>query len=460
MKHFTSERFPIVRRIIRTWRDEGTVSARIFRNFSITFSGSILLQVIAFIRIPLLLKNISIDDYGRILIAASFFTAISLFINVRVHDLLFRFLPEMEREGDRGAVSALHRLALGICIALSAIILALTFVGGRWASLHLYRDLSLHPLLLISSIYAVFAPFTMYASGVLRLRNRFSWLVAPQVAGGVITLVLLALLFFVRQRNDLITVVWAIALGQMVGAAVPVLLSIWLARKEIAAPGGLFSFTALAPHRRGLIDTLIDTNVLNWLKIGTEKGGLFLLSVFSTPEQVALFGIASRLCQPAILLQSNLQTALNPEIVSLYATRRLDELRRLVRRIFTASALAGLAVLALGLLLIRPVLLVLATPDYLAGVPVFRVYLTAVYLAFISLPFFYLALSMDKLRRRNLVVAVRFLYLGFFVWWGFNALTLALALLLGEITVRLFNDIPLYRELKRNAAVEATSGCG
>jgi O-antigen/teichoic acid export membrane protein len=442
-------------RFIRTWQEKDTVLSRLLRNFSITFSGSLLLQVIALVRVPLLLKNIEMADYGKILIAANFFSVIGIFINIRVHDVMFRFLPDLERTGDRKAIAALHRLMLTICAGIAGLILVVVLFGGRWLSLVLYKDVSIHPLLLISLVYAVFAPFTLYASGVLRLRNRFSWLVGPEVAGGLISLLLLVWVLIIQASSDLVPVMWSIASGMAVGIVVPVLLSLFLVRREIRCPGETVSPAALKPYKRKLIDTLIDTNVITWLKFGTNTGGLFLLSILGSQQQVALFGLALRLSQPLSLLQNNLQTALNPEIVSLYGQRKLNELRRLIRRLFTTSALVGAGVLALAFLLIKPILLLLATPEYLAAVPVFYVYLSTIYLMFVSLPFFYLALSMDRLRRRNLIVAIRFIYLGVFIYTGLNAFTLALVLLLGEITVRLFNDIPLYRELKQKAATEA-----
>ncbi len=71
-----------------------------------------------------------------------------------------------------------------------------------------------------------------------------------------------------------------------------------------------------------------------------------------------------------------------------------------------------------------------------------------------SMPVFYVKLCMGELKRRNLVVASRFLFIGAFILTGLNALTLAIAQLLGALVVRIFSDIPVMRRLRSLAAIE------
>ncbi len=143
-----------------------------------------------------------------------------------------------------------------------------------------------------------------------------------------------------------------------------------------------------------------------------------------------------------------MQVALNPELVNLYGKRQFERLFNLIKRIVKSATVSGLVLLVICLILVKPIILLLSTEEYLAALPVCYIMLVTVYITFISLPFFCLALSMDKLGRRNLFVSIRIVYILIFTVTCLNARTMALAQLLGSITVRIFNDIPLFREFK------------
>ena len=425
------------------------LKSRLFKNFSISFTGSMLLMIIGFVRMPLLTKNISLAEYGQIFIVANFFQVLSLFFSFRVNDLIYKFLPQFEEQKDFECISALLRFSLLTCILLGLFIFIITFWFGDWIVINLYHIPNLYNLLLVHMFASIFIPFREFSSGILRLKNRFSLIVIPEVSGGIISLLLICYLFFIYKNSDLFWIITAITIGNFVAYFLPFIISLIIVIKFIFTFQNFFSFSVLKPYQKEIFSTLFQTNLITYLKFATSEGGVFLLGVFSSPEQVAIFGFAKKLTNPILILQNNIQTALNPEIVKLYSKKLFNRLFMLIKKIVTATSVTGIVILIIALIMVKPVIMIFATEKYLAAISVFYIILPTVYVTFISLPFFYLALCMNKLGRRNLVVSFTLVYILIFSITGLNAVTLSLSHLLGAITTRLFNDIPLFREFKK-----------
>lgn len=429
--------------------------ARLFRNFSISLSGSLLLLLIGVARVPLLTKNLPLADYGRILIVLNFFYLFNSVFKIRVLDLLFRFLPHFEKDKDAPAAAALFQLSLLLCGCMALVLAGIVFFAGEWICARLYGDTSLWPLMRVYLAAGMAMTFSDFSIGILRMRDRFTSVVAPQVIGNASALVLVLIYMLISGGRSLTVIMGLFALGHGVSAIGPLLLSLRL------LPGGALtqrvslSCSALRPHRARIISTLWHTNLVSYLKLGEDETGVFLLGVFSTPEQVAFYGLARTLMRPLTLLQNNLQSALNPEVVQLYAKRQFSRLENVIRRVMSHTALFGGVVLLAAIPFARPLILLLTTREYLGAVPVFNVVLLTTYVTLVGCSFYSLTLAMDRLMRRNIITALRFVYLIAAIFMGLNAFVLAGIQFVGIFSVRLFNDLPLYREIRHLAAEDS-----
>jgi len=427
---------------------------RLLRNFSISFAGSASQLVLAMLLVPVLTKNLSIADYGRIIIVGNFFSFFSQVIRVRVNDLIYRFLPSFEDQNDHKGIAALLRLSLAVSVGVCAVIFLLLLVGGKWLTLTIYRDPALHPLLMLQMVSGALLPLEEFSMAILRIKDRFSWLVVPQTVGIATTVALTVFLIYAIEDTNLLFIIGAMVIGQLIGILLPFVASLTLSWKAISVPVGRFWWRVLAPHRAAMWSTIIQTNLINYLKLGARDGGIFLLGILAPPEQVALYGMAIKLTRPLDILQNNLQQALNPEIAELYGKRQFLNLHTLARNVIIATTFFGGVATLVMLIVAKPVILLLTTQDFLGALPVFRLLVLARYITMISMPVFYVTLCMGELKRRNLVVASRFLFIGAFILTGLNALTLAIAQLLGALVVRIFSDIPVMRRLRSLAATE------
>jgi len=365
----------LLRRTLDALFRRNALKERLLRNFSISFAGSASQLVLGMLLVPVLTKNLSIADYGRIIIVGNFFSFFSHVIRVRVNDLIYRFLPSFEDQNDHKGIAALLRLSLVISVGVCAVIVLLLLVGGKWLTLTIYRDPALHALLMLQMISGALLPLEE---------------------------------FYAFEDTNLVFIIGAVVIGQLIGILLPFVVSLKLSWKAISYPVGRFWWRVLAPHRDTMWSTIIQTNLINYLKLGARDGGIFLLGILAPPEQVALYGMAIKLTRPLDILQNNLQQALNPEIAEFYGKKQFLALHSLTRIVMIATTFFGGAVTLVVLVVAKPVILLLTTQDFLGSLPVFRLLVLARYITMISMPVFYVTLCMGELKRRDLLVALRF----------------------------------------------------
>jgi O-antigen/teichoic acid export membrane protein len=438
----------VLRWIASLMGDDRVLLRRITKNFSIGFVGSTIILAAGLARTAVLTKSLDLADFGRILVVLNLFAVLATFLSVRVNDLLFRFFPTFAEEDETDALRDLLILALALSGGLGLVLGGGVFLGASWIADRFYQDPAFTPLFQIYSVAAVFAAFEGFFTALLRLKDRFARIVIPQVLGAVISLGLLLFYLLGRSSYQLEIVVGIIGIGTVVSVLPPLFLALRMVRPELSRTTDSRLFSSLTKHRHILFATIMQTNITGYLKLGADMGGMFLLGVLAGPTQVALYGVAQQLVRVFQVLQNNVQTAMTPEIVSLWARRKVKQLYQMVLRFTKISLVVGAIAVIIAVFLARPVILIFATPDYLEALPIFYVAAVTVYFSFVSLVYYPIALSMDELKRRNLVVSIRFIYLGIAVAIGLTAFNLAIALLVGVVTTRLFNDIPLLRQLR------------
>jgi Na+-driven multidrug efflux pump len=132
----------------------------------------------------------------------------------------------------------------------------------------------------------------------------------------------------------------------------------------------------------------------------------------------------------------------------LFGAGQYKELKRLMDRFLKMNLLAGLVTGVLAFLLVKPVIVVFATEDYLSALPNFYIQLVTAFFTFSAVTYFCLTVAMNYLKRRNTFLVVQMVFLGIAIIVGLDAVTLALSQLVSEIFVRLGADVYVYNQFK------------
>lgn len=432
-----------------------TRGRRVIRNLSVGVGGSGFAMVLALATTALVTRTISIDDFGRVMIVLDLFAFILMFLDLRVQDVLFRYFPDWRREAPRERVRALLVVSLTASAGLGIVVLAGAVSASPWIARAWYDDPSLAPLIRIYAIASMAAAFTGFSTAILRIHDRFSAVVVPQVIGWMVTLGFLLVYLLVLDGRELRVVIGGYAVGAFIRSAVPLVLSLnqvreWWGRR----PGERSLWAALAGQKRALSGMFLQTNLTGYLKLGSDRGGAFLLGLLSSPAQVAIFGLARQLTAPLVMLQGNVQASVAPEIFELRAGKNYASLQRMIGLLTRSQVLTSLGLLLVAALGARPAILAVSGSQYLAAVPVFLVLFVAGLVNYSAVAFYPLAVALEKLKRRNLMASLRFVYLGIAALMGMTALTLSVVQLAGNVTTRVGADWPLSEDLSSLAAAD------
>ena len=438
--------------------EDNPIWHRFRRNVSISVLGSGLSLAIKLGQTALLTKLLKIDDYGRVLIVLNLFVFLDSFFGLRVSDVMFRFFLPLKEQGDARALKGLLLLCLGICSASGLVIYGGVVVLSPWWADRLYPNLGLTPLFNIYGCTVLVSAFSGVYEPILRVHDRFTSIVAPQVLGSLVTFVILCVYFATNIANGFSTnegyslkaIVAAFAVGALVQSVPPLVKALRLVRPALLGVKAKEAMQALAAYRRDLVGCFVNSNLSGYLRFAISPGDVFLLGLFSSPTQLALYGLARQLTAPLALLLNNIQTAVTPEITSLVAKRKFEQLKRLVARyvgsIFVLSSLLLIGSLVPGRLLI----LRLFQPEYRAALPVFNVLIVAVWLMLVFLVFRPLAVSLDLLRWHNLALLACAGIVVFFIVVGhLNALTMAYIQLAEVLILRSVFNALVWTRLKR-----------
>lgn len=431
--------------------NDKSIWKRLKRNVSISALGSAVFVAIRLAQTVLLTRYLEIDDYGRVLIVLNLFVFLNSFFGLRVSDLIYRFFPPLKHEGDEGGLRYLLLFCLGSCLASGLLIYGVVLIISPWLAGHLYSHSSLSILFNIYGCTLLVSAFSGVYEPILRIYDRFSAVVVPQILGSALTLLALLIYFGTKPAGyDLRVVVTALAVGLLLQVIPPFVKALRLVRPLLLLPVKASSIASeQTKYRREFSRCLFNSNLSGYLKFAIDPGDIFLLGVFSSPTQVALYGLAQRLVAPLTFLQTTIQTAVVPEITTLVAKLQLEQLQRLVAR-YVKSAFAVGGILLLGTLVLgRLLLLHFFSANYAVALPAFYCLVIASWLLLVLLVFRPLAVSLDLLKWHNLALFVSaVLVAGLIIAGKLNALTMASVQLAEAAILRLAFSVLVWKRLR------------
>jgi O-antigen/teichoic acid export membrane protein len=438
--------------------DDVSIWYRFRRNVSISVLGSVLSLTVKLAQTVLLTKVLKIEDYGRVLIVINLFVFLDSFFGMRVNDVVFRFFLPLREAHDARALKGLMLFCFAVCLVSGVLICFGVVAVSPLLTDRLYPGLEMGPLFRIYACTILVSAFSGLYEPLLRIHHRFLFVVRPQVVGTVVTFVILCIYFLNDIRSGFATnsdynlkiVVAAFTTGALIQSLPPFIQALWLMKPILRGARIRESLEAIRSYRRELIGCFLNSNLSNYLKIAMSPGDVFILGICSTPTQLALYGVAKQLTAPLGLLLVNVQTAINPEITTLVARKKFDQLRRLVVRYVVSSFLLSSLLLLSALLLGRLLIVNGLQPEYRAALPVFCALTVTACLLLVFLVFRPLAVSLDLLKWHNLAllssagVVIAFVFVG-----GLNAMTMAYAQLAEVLIFRSGFNLLVWTRLKR-----------
>jgi len=423
---------------------------RVKNNTILSLLGSGLITAGALVKTIVLARFLEIEDFGYYVLCLNAVVILRLFLRPGFQPTLLRYIPEYEAEGSQDKVSSVVLLCIYISLVFFCVFTGLFFLGSGFIAKNIYGVSNLANPLMILGVSSGGYLFTSIVTSLLRVTENFKYTVIYSFTGAIATPLMLVL-FLSSGELDLRLSIVATAVGEVVTSGSACLVCLFLLRKKFVFNRSILTLTPLTGHFVSLRGTLAQTSVFGILQAGAQAGGIFLLGVFGTAVQVAIGGMAIQMARPVAMFQTSLSAAVTPELNKIYASKNIESLFVFIKKYMIIISICVISGLCLVLLIGPPLIEKFLRPEYTEAIPAFLVLLVALGLNVVFQPFMVVAIARDEVGRRNLLLCCRFLYLGIAVCAGITAMGVMLALLAGNLTVRLLADYPLYRRLQKDA---------
>lgn len=341
------------------------LSTRGLRRGSILFgAGQSLGMAMGFLSSMAMVRLASRSEVASYLLILQASLSVSLLLQLGLGEAALRFAPISRGAGGEVATRVLRRRLLGLQVAVWAIcapplVLAWPAIARRLGA----PELAGAGLILVA--LAMLATLGRLMDAYLRAFRFYPASAAlTHIAPRALVLAGFGVLLAGRERGYSWTVLIAIFLGSQLAtdlayaACLPATHAGESSEPRTAAPpppiGTIFSTTAAMGLRSAVGMIMVSTD-------------LWILSWARSHEEVAVYGIVTRIIQVMGALPTIANLILPQEIAVLYADGRKPELERLARTAATAVALFSLVALAGIVVLGRPLIRVAFGAGYVSG---------------------------------------------------------------------------------------------
>lgn len=335
-------------------KSKSAESASTGKAMFVVYLGYITRYVYLLILIPFYGRVLGADAYGKVLAAMSLFNLVWLVVNYGFSGVGVRTVASTADPREIGRQFGRHLAARSI-MAVPGVGLG---VAGTLGS----------PLLGSEPLYGIAATLLGLISGLnlgwyFQARRRFTTSIVLEVAGFAISLSII--LTMVRGKNDGLLVLLAL----LVSAAVTSLAAYVLAIRQIGTRNLRFG------GGRALVRESSPLFAAGGVPAAATNGSSLLLSLFSSPAQVGLFGAAERIASLGLsLLQPAHQVLVSTVAHRLGQREQTRQAVVLMRRAVTAMLCFGLTATAAAYLLAPSVLPWVLGEEFRSSVEILQVF--------------------------------------------------------------------------------------
>ncbi|MDX3900301.1 MAG: lipopolysaccharide biosynthesis protein [Sphingobium sp.] len=353
--------------------DRGGGFARILANTAWLLGGKGVGALLSIVYLAIVTRTLGVADFGRFALILSAAQAIKTLVSFESWQIIVRYGQDHLKAADAIAGGhALNRLArfcimvdLASAIVGCALAAAVTLAFGPMMDLS--RDMAINAILFCAAMLLTIRSTPM---GLLRLFDRFD---AGALAETMVPI------------GRMIGALLILATGPSIGgfllawAGAELLCAVsywWLALR--AGRGRMGSWRAgrtldARGENAGLIGFLTATNLQATLSSLGQQVAVLFIGIFVGPTGAGLYRLANQLSQSLTKISGLLSRSIFVELARTRSQDGTDELRHLFRRTNRLALIAGGVIILLILLIGRPLLGLIAGPDFLPAYPVLLV---------------------------------------------------------------------------------------
>ncbi len=319
-------------------------------------------SIFGIIQIKLFTLSLGREGYSLFLVLRGLAVLLAAVAVMGLPQLAQRFLPQMETRGDR------KRLLTSLVLLLSGAMLAFALVallaGRFWGRLagHFTADLIGGDLLRETLLLALSLGLAELVSGFYQGLRRMG----PMALAEILGLAGLTLHLFLLREGLHAGLAMNLFSGWFLARALVLLILLprWLPHGD-----GKVGASLLRIDRRQLLDYWLLSLPLRWLGLAYFELDRYVIGMVAALELVALFHVPARLVGVSKRFLAAPVLSFQTEVSRLYEERREGELATGLQLFLRGQLALSLWIAAALFLMGKPLLLLVATDDYVSSLP-------------------------------------------------------------------------------------------
>jgi O-antigen/teichoic acid export membrane protein len=340
---------------------------RVVKNSGYLFSTTGVSAGLGMLQGILVARLLGVDGYGIVGVITLFTGTVNNLISFRMGELVIKYVGEYTEAGDEQNAAIVFKLAALVEMAASVIAFVLLVLLAPLAAQYLAKDPSLTNLFVVYGLVVLANLIAESSTGLLQIFDRFRPIAILGLAGNIVTLALVALVYVLH--GGMLGVLLAYLAGKTVGALGLSLAALVESGHRWGRDWWRASLQPLKPRFRQLTHFAVSTNISASISLVTKDSELLWVSLFRGPVETGYYRLALTLSNLVQMPVSPLPQATYPELSRQAARGEWAAMRDLLRQ---GSWLAGGYTLVATIFLLifgKPLISWLYTPEFLPAYP-------------------------------------------------------------------------------------------
>ncbi|WP_380876416.1 teichoic acid transporter [Sphingomonas sp. DBB INV C78] len=336
--------------------------------------------VLSLIYIAIVTRSLGLEGFGQFALALGVGQATATFVTFQSWQIIVRYGMPLLHDHRTDALARLVRFTITLDVAAALAGVALATLGTLllanhfgWTQSFAWQAIGTSAVLVLSTHWT--------PVGVLRLHDRFATAAACDSVTAIVRCGGAIAVWLIHPSVIAYLAVWA-------AAEALTALAYWIAAHKVQP----FRWPRAKWHEMlaenpGIGRYSVVTNLSSSLGVGGKELAALIIGLVITPAAAGSFRLAQQLAQGLAKLSQILARAIFPELVRSGTAAGEDEFDALLARTLRLTAIGGGIVFALLLLIGRPVIGLIAGPEFHGAYPVLLALGTAAAVDFAAVGF-------------------------------------------------------------------------
>jgi O-antigen/teichoic acid export membrane protein len=344
-------------------------SSKTALNTYIVFTGNILAMFFAFFYVVILVRLLSLADFGYFSTIFTFLVVVTELSDMGIGNSLSRFIPPLK--GKNMELFSFLKTAFLLQVGIVVFVLLLVILSSDFLSLLFFHDIEYSYLFKITAVSVVASIMTNFFMYVLSARQKFLHTGVITTLNGLLRLALLLVLVMISKVN-LTNIIWILAFTFLI----LMLISFFLVGPEFLK--GKYSNKKM---KNLICFSLYLGAARGFTSVATRLDVLMLVTLTNAVE-VGIYSIASRVIALYPLLSGSFTTVIAPRIAVM---QNIKQFKTYIYKVISATVGLVFSILLL-IFFSSPFLSILFGEKGDLAVPVFIWLLTAMIFFVASIP--------------------------------------------------------------------------